>query len=405
MTDPSRTRVSGPLASFASGFADRLVRQGYTPHSAVSQMRLMAHVSRWLSDEGLDAHDLRDREVRRFVHARRTAGYTTLLTGKAMKPILRYLREQGAAPPPVPPTPDGPMEETLDRYRRFLLVERGVKDTTARGYLDAVRPFLYRRSPADGSHLDLKELGVADVTAFVVTRCSQQSCGSAKLTVTALRSFLEFLFVDGAIEHSLAGAVPSVARWRLSGLPKGLEPSQVRSLLTSCDRRTRKGRRDFAILTMLVRLGLRAGEVAALQLDDIDWRTAELVIHGKGCRAERLPIPSDVGEAVTAYLRRGRSASAEIRTVFVRVKAPHCALSSAGISQVVLVAARRAGLGDIHAHRLRHTAATQMLRAGAALPEIGQVLRHRRALTTAIYAKVDREALRTIARLWSGGVQ
>jgi site-specific recombinase XerD len=165
---------------------------------------------------------------------------------------------------------------------------------------------------------------------------------------------------------------------------------------------TRNGRRDIAILTMLVRLGMRAGEVAALGLDDIDWRAGEIVVRGKGKCTERLPLPTDVGEAVAAYLHHSRPTSAQGRTVFVRIKAPHRALSSQGVSQVVAAAARRAGLGRVHAHRLRHTAATQMLRTGASLPEIGQLLRHRRALTTAIYAKVDREALRTIARPWPG---
>jgi site-specific recombinase XerD len=292
----------------------------------------------------------------------------------------------------------------LEHYRHYLTVERGVGSKTARGYVDAVRPFLRDRVSADGLGLDLEDLSAADVTAFVVATCPEQARGMAKLTVTALRSLLGFLHFDGAIARPLTDAVPSVAGWRLTGLPKGLEPGQVRSLLASCDRRTRNGRRDFAILTTLARLALRAGEVAALQLDDIDWRAGEIVVYGKGNRAERLPLPADVGEAIAAYLRRGRPASADGRTVFVRVRAPHRALSSSGVTQVVATAARRAGLGKIYAHRLRHTAATQMLRAGASLPEIGQVLRHRRALSTAIYAKVDREALRTIARPWPGGV-
>ncbi len=404
MTDPSGIRVSGPLEAFAAGFASELSRQGYTPRSAGFQMHLMAHLSRWLAGERLEARGLGAAEVERFLGARRAAGYTHHRTAQAMRPMLSYLRELGVTPMPPPSAPTGPVETALDRYRHYLTVERGLGRATARGYVDAVRPFLHGRVSPDGVALDLARLTAGDVTAFVVARCPHQARGAAKLTVTALRSLLGFLHVEGAIERPLGGAVPSVAGWRLAGLPKGLEPAQVRRLLASCDRRTGHGRRDFAILTTLVRLGLRAGEIAALELDHVDWRAGEIVVHGKGNRAERLPLPTDVGEAAAAYLRHGRPASAEGRTVFVRVQAPHRALSPSGVTQVVAAAARRAGLGQLYAHRLRHTAATEMLRAGASLPEIGQLLRHRRALTTAIYAKVDREALRTIARPWPGGV-
>jgi integrase/recombinase XerD len=403
MNDPSRVRSSGPLKPFAAGFASELARQGYTRDSACMQVRLMAHVSRWLASEGLDAGGLCPTEVDRFLCARRRAGYKSKLTEKAMQPMLTYLRRLGAVPVPPVVAPDGPVEEVLEKYRDYLTVERGLGRPTARGYIDSVRPFLQGRVSPDGLSLALSRLSAADVRKFVVARCPSQSRSPAKLTVTVLRSFLGFLHVEGITTRPLGAAVPSVAGWRLAGLPKYLEPEEVRSLLASCDRRTKTGRRDFSILTVLARLGLRAGEVAALRLDDIDWRAGLLVVRGKGNRAESLPLPADVGEAVAAYLHRGRPASAEGRAVFVRVKAPHRALSSGGVTQVVAAAAHRAGLGQLYAHRLRHTVATQMLRAGSSLPEIGQVLRHRRVLTTAIYAKVDRDALRTIARPWPRG--
>jgi integrase/recombinase XerD len=192
---------------------------------------------------------------------------------------------------------------------------------------------------------------------------------------------------------------------RLSGLPKRLEPGQVEALLASCDTSSAIGIRDLASLTVLARLGLRAAEVAGLSLEDIDWRAGELVVRGKGGRSERLPLPADVGEAIVGYLRDGRPSSAQDRAVFVRVRAPHHRLSPGGVTYVVEAAALRAGLGQIHAHRLRHTVASEMLRAGATLPEVGQVLRHRRAASSAIYAKVDREALRQIARPWPGAVR
>ena len=403
-TDPSQIRVSGPLSSFAAGFADELARQGYRPCVVRNHVGLLAHLSRWLVGEGLGADGLHTTEVERFLSARRAAGYTHLLSMKAMQPILAYLRGLGMAPTPPPPTPHGPVEVALERYRSYLTVERGLGAKTACGYVDAVRLFLQGKVSPDGLVLDLGHLTATDVISFVVGRCPRQGHSAAKHTVTALRSLLGFLHLEGDIQRSLASAVPSVACRRLTGLPKGLDADQVRRLLESCDSSTPNGCRDFAILTMLVRLGLRAAEVANLALDDIDWRAAEIVVHGKANCNERLPLPGDVGEAVAAYLHSGRPASARGRTVFVRIKAPHCPLSACGVTRVVAAAARRAGLGQIYAHRLRHAAATQMLRAGASLPEIGQLLRHRRALTTAIYAKVDRDALRTIARPWPGDV-
>jgi integrase/recombinase XerD len=400
MVDPSRVRVVGPLQPFATGFAAELARQGYTPLSARTQMQLMAHVSRWLAVGGLGVRALDEAAVAAFVAARRDAGYTSYLSVCGLAPLLGYLRGLGAVPAAPVMGPEGPVESLLARYRRYLEAERGLVADAARGYVDAVRPFLDRLAGPDV--LDLADLGAGEVIAFVVARCPGQGRSAAKLTVVALRSLLVYLHVEGVIGSPLAAAVPSVAGWRLAGLPKALEPGEVRGLLASCDRSSVNGRRDFAILTVLWRLGLRAGEVAVLALDDVDWRAGELVVHGKG-RRERLPLAADVGEAMVAYLHDGRPLSAEGRAVFVRVKAPHRALTAGGVTMVVEAAARRAGLGTVHAHRLRHTAASEMLRAGASLPEVGQVLRHRRSGTTAIYAKVDREALRVIARPWPGG--
>jgi len=224
------------------------------------------------------------------------------------------------------------------------------------------------------------------------------------MTVTSLRSLLGWLHVDGVISQSLAWAVPSVASWRLARLPQPLGPGQVQAMLDSCDRATVNGRRDLAMLTLLARLGLRSGEVAGLRLEDIDWRAGEITVCGKGRRSERLPLPADVGEPVAAYLRDGRPRPpGGARQVFLRVKAPHCALTSGGVTMAVEAAARRAGLGTVRAHRLRHSAATGMLRAGAGLPEIGQVLRHQRLMSTVIYAKTDVSALRALGRPWPGG--
>lgn len=402
MTDLSRVRVTGPLEPFAAGFAAELVAQGYASQPAAQQLRLLAHVSRWLAAEDKDAAALNAAAVAAFAASRRAAGYSTHVVDSSLRPVLVYLRGLGVVPAQEVLAPDGPVEVAVARYRRYLMVERGLNEITARVYVNAVRPFLACRLAPDGLSLDLGNLGAGDVMAFVVARCPAQPRGAAKQTVTALRSLLVYLHVEGEIGRPLAGAVPSVAGWRLAGLPKGLEPGQVQRLVASCDRGTATGRRDLAILTMLVRLGVRAGEVAALTLDDVDWRAGQITVRGKGDRSERLPLPVDVGEVIAAYLKDGRPLGAQGRALFVRVKAPLGALSSTAITGVVLHAARRAGLGEIRAHRLRHTAATEMLRAGGSLPEIGQLLRHRHVSTTAIYAKVDREALREIARPWPG---
>lgn len=392
-----RSLFGGPLEPYAAGFAADLHQRGYTRSSAEQHVCFVAHLDRWMSAAGVGLSGLTGPVIERYLAERRAAGYVEYRSMKALRPLLDYL-----APLGVLPVPEqgglGPVEKLLADYRDYLLAERGLTVGTARGYVDAVRPFVTARVRDDA--LDLAAMTASDVTGFVLVACPGRSPGSAKLIVTALRSLLGWLHLTGAIPVSLAAAVPSVAGWRLSGLPKALDAGQLRRLLGVCDRRTTTGRRDYAVMLLMARLGLRAGEVAALALDDLDWRRGEIAVRGKGNRAERLPLPADVGAAVAAYLRRGRPGTAEGRSVFVRVRAPHRPLSTGGVTMVVFDAAQRAGLGKMYAHRLRHTAATAMLRAGSPLAEVGQVLRHRSPLTTAIYAKVDRDALVALAPPW-----
>jgi site-specific recombinase XerD len=401
MADPLRVRLSGPLEPFAGGFAADLARQGYARDSVVLQLQLMAHLSRWLESERLAVGELRGAVVvERFVAARR-ARYTRHVSPRALAPLLGYLRGTGVVAARAAAVPPSPAEAVLERHRCYLVSERGLRAETARGYVGRVRPFVVEHVTADGS--PLADLTAADASAFVLAACRGRSAGSAKLTVTALRSLLRFLHVEGLIDGSLSAAVPAVAGWRLAGLPRALEAGATRALMAGCDRGTVVGRRDFAVLTLLRRLALRAGELVRLRLDDIDWHAGELVIRGKGDRYERLPLPADVGEALADYLRRGRPAGGESRAVFMRVRAPHGPLTVGAVKQIVARAGLRAGVGDVTPHRLRHTAATEMLRAGAPLSEIAQVLRHRYLSSTAIYAKVDREALRSLARPWPAG--
>ncbi len=392
-----RSFVRGPLEPHVIGFAEELVRQGYSRSSAGQHVCFIAHLDRWMSIAGVGLGELSGPVIERYLDERRAAGYVEYRSVRALRPLLDYLAPLGVLPVPAEVRLDA-VEELLGRYLGYLLGERGLTAGTVRGYVDCVRPFVAGR--ARGDTVDLAGVTAADVTGFVLATCPGRAVGSAKLIVTALRSLLGWLHLSGAVPVSLAAAVPSVAGWRLSGLPKGLEPGQLRRLLGACDRRTPTGRRDYAIMLLLSRLGLRAGEVAGLGLDDIDWRRGEFAILGKGNRAERLPLPAEAGAAIAAYLRRGRPDTAQGRSVFVRVHAPHRALTTGGVTMVVFDAAQRAGLGKMHAHRLRHTAATAMLRAGSPLAEVGQVLRHRSPLTTAIYAKVERDALAVLARPW-----
>jgi site-specific recombinase XerD len=286
----------------------------------------------------------------------------------------------------------------VERYREYLIVERGLASATICSYVEVARIFLSRRS-AESEDLALAALTPPDVVDFVLRECRGRSKGSAAYVVCGLRSLLRFLYVEGRTLQALADAVPKVPSWKLAWLPRSLGSEEVSRLLKSCDRRRATGRRDFAILTLLVRLGLRRGEVAALRLADFDWRAGEILIRGKGSREERLPMPVDVGEAVVSWLQRGRP-KGRCAQVFTRRRAPITAMSPGAVSHVVMAAAARAGLQAVSAHRLRHTAATEMLRAGAGLAEVGQVLRHHSQLTTAIYAKVDQSALRAVAQPW-----
>jgi integrase len=395
MSHPSRVRIAGPLVSHAAGFRAALEAQGYRHHAVGCQLYVMAHLSRWLEAEELEAADLTPDRIERFLVARREAGYTLWLSIKGVAPLVGYLRGVGAVPLSEPVVAVTPADRCLAVFRTYLVEERGLSEGTVVADVHVARLFLATRPAED---LGLEQLTAGEVVEFVRRQCEGR--GSAYVTA-GLRAFLRFCHVTGLTPRPLVDAVPKVASWRLATLPKAVDPAIVTALLSSCDRRTIFGRRDFAVLMLLARLGLRAGEVTSLRLEDIDWRAGEILIRGKGPRLERLPLPADVGEAVAGWLRRGRP-RCQAREVITRVRAPHGPLTPGGIAAVVHAACLRAGVDHINAHRLRHTAATEMLRAGAGLAEIGQVLRHRSLLTTAIYAKVDRAGLRELASPWPG---
>lgn len=400
MSNPLRVELSGPVSAFAPGFLEELLRQGYRPETVAKQLQLMAHVSRWLAARELEGSDLSAARVEQFL-AERRGDHRHYFSAKGISPLLNYLRGLGVAPAASPIGPRTPSEQLIDRYAGYLVERRGLCRSSVRNYTNVAREFLADRQRTHGA-LALADLDAAAVSAFVLREARRSSVGSAKCTATRLRCLLRFLHVEGAISHDLTGAVPRVASWRLASLVKALGGESIGRLLGSCDPCSRAGRRDLAVLTLLSRLGLRAGEVGALQLEDIDWRAGEIMIRGKGSRQEQLPLPVDVGEALADWLRNGRP-RCEHQLVFTRVRAPHTGLSTTGIAAIVHAACKRAGLPKTGPHRLRHTAATQMLRAGASLSDVGQVLRHRDADTTAIYAKVDRLALAALIQPWPGG--
>jgi site-specific recombinase XerD len=384
------------LAEHASGFEQWLAAKGYSAQGAWHRVWQFDHLSRWLERERLRPDELTSARLEQFLAARRAAGYLTWVSPRSLRVPLAFLREVKAVPPLAPVTAEGQIDELLCDYRRYLALERGLAPKTVEIFERVARMFLAERDQ-EGA---VGRLSAADVTGFLVRECPIRSISSAQQLVTGLRSLLRYLHVTGEIELPLRWAVPGVADRRGLSLPRGLEPAAVLKLLASCDRRTLVGRRDYAIVLLLARLGLRAGEVAAMELEDLDWRGGELLVRGKGDRHERLPLPVNVGEALVSYLRwRPRR---ECRAVFLCVRAPLGPVSSSVVSQIVRAACTRAGLERVGAHRLRHTAATAMLRAGASLPEIAQVLRHERLETTAQYARVDRGALRELARPWPG---
>lgn len=392
--------MKGPLKPFAAGYYAEILAQGYAPASAVNHVWLMGRLSAWMAGVGVEPCDLTSEKVDRFLAQRRSEHQTFGISRAATDPMLRYLRLLGAVPEPPPSVPVTTGQPGfLHEYQTYLIKERGLASSTTGAYLRVARLFL---SEADVDDLDVKGLAAAEVSAFVLKEARRRRTGSAKELARGMRALLRYLHVAGKINEPLAQVIPGVANWRLAALPQAIEPTEVDRLIATCNHTTAVGRRDRAILTVLVRLGLRAAEVAAMRLSDVDWRHGDIVIHGKGSRTERLPLPVDVGEAIAAWLTRGRPA-ARVPYVFTRVRAPHRGLTRMAVRDVVHAACVRAGLPPFGAHRLRHTAATQMLRHGATLIEVGQVLRHRSLSTTAIYAKVDRTALSALARPWPGG--
>ena len=400
MTHPTDVRMTGPLAPLQDAIWNDLVGCGYSPLSAKNLLRVTAHLSRWMDAEDLSPQDLTEDRLQAFVRHRIDCGYTCWRTVRGIESILVPLRDQGMVPPPEsPPEETTGLAQLLREYEAYLREHRGLVPSTILRLLRTAD--LFFGDVGVGDLETARRLSTADISGFVLRQAKTMAIGSAKLMVTDLRSLLRFLHMRGLCDD-LSAAAPAVAGHRFARLPRHIPQEEVQQLLDSCDLGTAVGKRDYAILLLLSRLGLRAVEVTVLELGDMHWASGKILVHGKGSQYDWLPLPQDVGEAVARYLQEARPPTTS-RRVFLRARAPFLDLSCEGIKAVVQRASRRAHLPLRSAHQLRHTAATQMLRAGVSLQGVAEVLRHQSLSTTAIYAKVDHLALRPLARPWPGG--
>ena len=389
--------VPGPLEQYAPGFRSWLLEQGYTPLTTVPQLQLMAHVSRWLEREGLTAAGLTGQQAARFLAARHAAGSQRPRKSAGLRPLLDYLGGLGVIPPEPPgPPPDAASVLTAE-FAEYLRSERGLAPMTVGAYSSRAARFLARYAP-DG---DPGLIASADVTAAVLAEASGLSAGAGQHLACALRAFLRYCHVRGLVTADVSAAALAVTGRRTTMLPRGLEPGTIKALLAACDRAEPDGRRDYAVILLLARLGLRAGEAARLRLDDVNWRAGEIGIRGKGGQYDVLPLPADVGAAIAAWLRDGRPA-VSFREVFTTVTAPTRPLTREAAANIVRRACARAGMPVFGAHRLRHSAACAMIGAKVPMAGIAQAMRHRSHGVTAIYARAGIDRLRPLARPWPG---
>jgi site-specific recombinase XerD len=397
--DAARRLRSCAFGSQLDAFCARLAELGYKHSTIRAKLWMVSGLSRWMSWTRLALVDLDEHSIDEFVDARRRGRTCPGFRATALM-LLEQLRSAGIVPLPVPTRGDSPVTSLLARYEGYLRRERGLQECTIAGYQHFVGGFVTER--IDLNTARPSSLSPGDVRDFLLTRVGRMDSRSVQHMGSALRSFLRFLFLRGETATDLSLAVPTVRRWQLSNVPRHLSTRDVERLIRTCDGSSATGRRNRAILLLLARLGLRASEILALELGDLHWREGEFIVRGKGLLHDRLPLPPDVGEALALYLRMDRP-SCSLRRVFVCRRAPYRGFGNPStVSTIVARALTRAGLAPPTrgAHLLRHSLATTMLRRGASLSEIGQVLRHRSAQTTEIYAKLDFDALRDVATPW-----
>lgn len=406
----SRSRLfrrlkSGPHGQLVELYAARLIKDGLVRHGTWRCLSLAGDLLSWIARGRSKLTYLDERLVERYLRYRARRQSIQAGDRAALKRLLSVLRDAGAIAPAALPSITA-QDRIFEEFGDYLRRERGLAPKSVIHHLPHVRQFLREVCPAGAS--DLGKINQEHVTRYIERHAQDWSPAYGKAMCWSLRAFLRYLHHRGLSPVALAGCVPSIRQWKLVSLPTYLSASQVQKVLDGCDRTTVLGRRDYAILMMLAKLGLRADEVATLTLEDIDWRSGEMLVRAKGRQQARMPMPPDVGAAVVAYLRDGRPTSS-CRRLFLRTLAPKVGFASGcAITMIAKAALERAGIcGYAHqgAHIFRHSLATELLRSGATLSEIGQLLRHESHDTTRIYAKVDIEALRTLSLPWPGGAQ
>lgn len=389
---------SDPLAEFVSGFSAELAGLGYSPRGAEAQLRLMRQLSVWLAGQGFVVTDLTVEVVERYVAARRLR-HSNMRSVRALAPLLGFLRRVGAVPMPLDAAPVGPVEVLTARFSEYLHTQRGLAPATVVSYASQAAVFLVWRIDQRGA--EWESLTAKEVSEFVAVRATGQRPRSLQVGINALRALLRWMSVEEQVPAGLAEGIGPVATTAMMSVPKALAGNQIADLFARLPPDGPVRLRNEAMLVLLWRMGLRAGEVAGLRLDDIDWRNGVILVRGKGDRHEQMPLPADVGELLVAYVAGGRPADGGHRHVFLGVDAPHRPIGTACVSSVVARAAAGAGIdGPVHAHRLRHTAACHVITGGGGLVEAGQLLRHESTTATAIYAKADITALAALVRPW-----
>jgi len=397
MVGADRVEVGGPLAAFAAGVEEVLVAEGFQEDSTRQLMCLMARLSRWLNEQHLGAEGLSGPVIDRFFAT--GGGSSRHRSPRSLRMVVAHLRSLGLLPPDdaVALGRNQIEDELLEAFCAWCATQRGLTVGTTAQYAERVAGFLRIWRP-DGDVV-AAELDGAAVLATVKRASELCPAPSLRAMVTALRSFLRFLYVTDRVSMPLVGAVPPLKSWPRTALPSSIPPAEARRLVSGCDPHTGAGRRDAAVLLVLVRMGLRASEVARLELDDIDWRNGQITVKAKGGHDDVLPLPVEVGEAIAAYLQSGRP-SRPTRAVFLTVLAPIRGLSGEAVALLVRRACRRSGVAECGPHRLRHTLATETLRAGAPMAEVAQLLRHADQATSSIYAAADVAAVAALSRSW-----